>query len=296
MGKDPSGPPAAAAPADDTLAQVLRVMLPLAQLLLRNGVSYGAFADALKPVFVTAARQELERGGMAVTQSSLSVLSGVHRKDVRHLADAAEAPSAGVPLASQVATRWLSESAYRLKGKPRRLPRTGPAPSFEALARSVSTDVHPRTVLDELVRLGAVQIEPDADGAEFVVLRNDGFVPAEGLAEMLALFSANASDHVAAAVHNLSGAPDRFLEQSVFANGMTAESAEKLAAVAREAWAVAFRTMVDAASERVAHDADIEGNHRIRFGAYFYSEPPAQPAVAPARPAAARRRTSRGKT
>jgi hypothetical protein len=24
----------------------------------------------------------------------------------------------------------------------------------------------------------------------------------------------------------------------------------------------------------VQHDAEIEGNHRIRFGAYFFSEPP----------------------
>lgn len=282
MGKRPSRSPTptappeppkqrAAVPADAALAQALHIMLPLVRFLLRSGVPYGAFADALKTVFVDAARRELARDGMPVTQSSLSVLSGVHRKDVRTLTqdEAAGAPEPGAPLASQVFTRWLGDPAYRLRGKPRVLPRSGPAPSFDTLSRAVSTDVHPRTVLDELVRLGVVRVDGDD-----VVPVVSGFVPLEGLDEMLALFSANAADHLAAAVHNLAGAQPRFLEQSVFAHGMTAESAAKLGAVAREAWAKAFATMVDAATERVRHDAEIEGNHRIRFGAYFYSEPP----------------------
>jgi hypothetical protein len=293
MGKRPTDPPVpTSAPGlpsvapEAALAEGLRIMLPLVRFLLRNGVPYGAFADALKTVFVDAARRELLAGGMPVTQSSLSVLSGVHRKDVRAFTqdDTGRDVSPPVPLASQVFTRWLSDPAYRKQGKPRTIPRTGPAPSFDALARAVSTDVHPRTVLDELVRLGIVKL----DGPDVVPLVT-GFVPLGAASEVLGLVASNAADHLAAAIHNLAGAEPRFLEQSVFANGMTAESAEKLAAVAREAWDRAFRTMVDAATERVQHDAEIEGNHRVRFGAYFYSEPPesAAPTLAP------RKRTGR---
>ena len=274
-----SPPRRAAVPADAALAQALHIMLPLVRFLLRSGVPYGAFADALKVVFVDAARRELARDGMPVTQSSLSVLSGVHRKDVRSLTqdDAGSAPDPGETLAAQVFTRWLADPAYRHRGKPRVLPRVGEPPSFDSLARAVSTDVHPRTVLDELVRLGVVRV----DGEDVVPLVS-GFVPMEGADELLALFSANAADHIAAAVHNLAGAQPRFLEQSVFANGMTAESAQRLGDVAREAWGRAFATMVDAATERVRLDAAIEGNHRIRFGAYFYSEGPDTGTSAPA--------------
>ena len=58
--------------------------------LLRNGVSYPAFAEVLKSVFVAAAERELERTATAPTQSALSLLSGVHRKDVRQMTQLAE--------------------------------------------------------------------------------------------------------------------------------------------------------------------------------------------------------------
>ncbi|MBE0547214.1 MAG: hypothetical protein IH627_06020, partial [Rubrivivax sp.] len=67
------------------LDSVLRVMQPLVRLLLRQGVSYPAFTAALKRVFLAAAQQELAARGMAQTDSALTLLSGVHRRDVRTL-------------------------------------------------------------------------------------------------------------------------------------------------------------------------------------------------------------------
>lgn len=246
------------------------LMAPIVRWLLRNGVSYVAFADLLKAVFVSVAREELRRGGGRATHSALSVLSGVHRKDVRALADAPGQPASlrSVPLASQVFTRWLSDPAYcGTNGAPRKLARNGPAPSFESLARQFSTDVHPRTVLEELARLGLVQIQGDD-----VVPRAAAFVPAQGLNEMTALFSANAADHIAAAVHNLTLQGPKFLEQSVFADGLSEASTRVLARVARDAWARAFETMVTQAQECVDADASAGSAFRMRFGVYYYSE------------------------
>eukprot|EP01038_Epipyxis_sp_PR26KG_P001938 gene1938-2746_t len=67
------------------LDRVLRVLQPLVRLLLRNGVTYTVFAAALKRVFLAAAQQELASRGMAQTDSAVSLLSGVHRRDVRTL-------------------------------------------------------------------------------------------------------------------------------------------------------------------------------------------------------------------
>jgi hypothetical protein len=255
------------------------IMEPVVRWLLRSGVSYGTFADSLKPVFVAVARAELERSGARATHSALSVLSGVHRKDVRALADAPSRPSPlrGVPLASQVFTRWLTDPAFHgADGHPMPLPRGGAAPSFESLARAVSTDVHPRTVLDELLRLGLVAVEQDVVSA-----RAAGFVPAHGLADTTALFAANAADHIAAAVHNLTLDAPKFLEQSLYGSGLTQTSAEHLGEAARRAWAAAFATM--AAEARARFDADVGkgGSHRIRFGTYFYAEDDAAPAASP---------------
>lgn len=287
-------PPGAALPTAETAELALRhaaeILAPLARWLLRSGVAYPAFADRLKQVFVDAAAAELVRGGAPVTQSSLSVLSGVHRKDVRTLT-AAEAPAAapapGVPLASQVYTRWLADPAYRLPdGAPRRLPRNGAAPSFDALSRGLSTDVHPRTVLAELLRLGVVELDGDE-----VVPRGNLFVPLAGQAELLALFAANTADHLAAAVHNLGGGEPRLLEQSVFADGLSASSAAQLGRLAREAWEKAFVMMVAQATERVDADRGRGGRHRMRFGAYYYTEPVPPADAEP--PAQAARRSPR---
>ena len=85
--------------------------------------------------------------GRKATDSAVSVLSGVHRKDLRAFNArrlAGESAAArGPSLVSQVVTRWMSDPLYVADGEDgalshgRALPRTGPAPSFEALARAV---------------------------------------------------------------------------------------------------------------------------------------------------------------
>lgn len=279
----PAGPGLSTQPSAEHAALALRelpaLMAPVASWLLRNGVAYGALADTMKQVLVDAACAELLRGGLAPTVSALSVLSGVHRKDVKALAErprGAEAAPAGkgVPLASQVFTRWMAAKHLRGRdGRPRALARSGPAPSFEALAREVSQDVHPRTVLDELLRLGLVRLD-----GEQVSPVGTAFVPSRRLDEMTALFAANARDHLAAAVHNLTVDAPRYLEQSVFADGLGEGSVERLHALARAAWAQAFSTLVDAAQGAVQADAAVAppDQRRIRFGVYFYAEPEQQ--------------------
>lgn len=66
---------------DLILATVLRVMRPLVALLLRHGVAYPAFSSAMKRVFLDAARAELQAQGMPMTDSALTLLSGVPRGD-----------------------------------------------------------------------------------------------------------------------------------------------------------------------------------------------------------------------
>ena len=246
------------------------LMAPIAQWLLRHGVSYPAFADLLKTVFLEAARGELERSDAKPTQSALSMLSGVHRKDVRTLEQApATARSAPrPPLSAQVFTRWLTDPRYRgADGKPRALLRAGGRRSFESLCFELSNDVHPRTVLDDLLRLGAVAL----DGERVVVLATS-FVPSARLDEMTALFSASASDHIAAAVSNLTTSAPRYLEQSIYADGLTPLSIEVLHDAARQAWAAAFEAVVTRARERVDQDRVTDGDRRMRFGVYFFSE------------------------
>lgn len=261
------------------LREAAAVMRPIAQWLLRNGVPYGAFADLLKSVFVDAARHELERGPSKATHSALSVLSGVHRKDVRALAEAdpvTAAPQRSISLVSQVFARWLTDARYRDRaGKPRSLARGGPGVSFESLARSLSSDVHPRTVLEELIRLGLVVLD-----GEKVVPSSQAFVPSQKLDEMTALFAANTADHLAAGVHNLTTTAPKFLEQSIFATGLSERSIAQLHEAARAVWTSAFETMMDQGRQCIAADGEVAEPLRMRFGVYYYSEPTPSAATA----------------
>ncbi len=260
------------------LDRVLRALRPLVRLLVRNGVTYPALAAALKRVFLDAARAELQARQMAVTDSAVTLLSGVHRRDVRELTRGASAqagdPPAMVGLVSEVVARWRSAPAYRRRGgQPRPLPRSasaGEGASFDALVAGISRDVRPRAVLDELLRLGVVQ-ETEA-GLE---LSGSGLVPRQGFEELSWLFAQNLHDHAAAAAANLQGEAN-FLDQAVFVDEITADSAARLQQVSVAAWKRAFQQVMAEAQERF--DADAAGaqpaqrDHRARFGVYFYSE------------------------
>ena len=255
------------------LAAVLRACRPLVRLLLRNGVAYPAFAAALKQVFLEAAVDELRAAGRKQTDSALSLLSGVHRRDVRNLAlsgGASLAMEAPMNMASQVVTRWLSDAAYRDgKGRPRVLARSGAAPSIESLVTAISSDVRPRAVLDELLRLGIAEESPEG-----IRLVAPGFVPRQGLPEMAALLADNLHDHAAAASLNLDG-KHNFLEQAIFVDELTAESAQQLHAASARAWREAFQSVMREAQARYEYDQlhapAASRVHRVRFGSYFYA-------------------------
>jgi hypothetical protein len=172
------------------------------------------------------------------------------------------------------------------------LPKSGDAPSFDVLARQMSSDVHPRTLLAEMQRLGLVRVEGDT-----VHLESQAFVPQRGFDDMVELFAANASDHLAAAAHNLRGTGDTFLEQSVFASGVSPRSAQSLATLSRRLWRPALQQMARDATQRYQQDQrDGSGTMRMRFGVYYYAEPlaasAAQAEAQPAAPVLARRKTA----
>jgi hypothetical protein len=301
-------PPAGAdgAPTDErariALRAALAMLVPLARWLVRNGVHYASFAPALKSVFIEAARRELVDHGGKITDSALSVLSGVHRRDIRAMEQPApEGVEPKTPsVASQLVTRWLTDPALRGPDEqPLVLPKNGDKLSFDTLARQVSSDVHPRTLLAEMQRLGLIAIDGDA-----VRLQAQAFVPQKGFAEMAGLMRDNLSDHLAAAAHNLNGSGDKFLEQSIFGSGLTPHSTDQLGLLARKLWKQAFQQMAAEAGPRLKQDArGDEASMRMRFGAYYYAEPLDEPAAGPAsktpspkaRPAAPTARARAGK-
>ncbi len=256
------------------LTQLLR---PLVRLLLRHQFTYPMLVRLLKGIYVEVAAQEFPVPGKAQTDSRISLLTGVHRKDVKRLwrgeAEARAAPTV-VTLGSQLVARWTTDVEFLDEdAQPRPLPRTSNAadtPSFETLVASVSRDIRPRAVLDEWLRLGVARV----DEQDHVWLLADAFVPEKGFDEKAWFFGRNVHDHIAACVHNLAGGDPPLLERSVFSNDLAPASVAELAAIAREQGQQAIHAVTRRAFDLERADvAAGTATERVHFGVYFYTAP-----------------------
>lgn len=273
------------------------VLRPLVAWLLRSGITYGLLERALKLVFLEQAEQELLRQGKRCTDSSLSAVSGLNRKIVREMwretRDLQErVVHLGRPsLASRVLTSWrihmesakthanANEAAtnanrHEIIAQGQQLPyssTTASNMSFESLVTEVSGEVRPRSVLNELLRLGLVQIHHDANGQEWVLVQPEGFLPRATSDEALELLSGAVADHFWTGINNVTQVQPSALDQSIFANGLSLPSVQELGVFARKQWEKVFPAVVHKASELYQKDlASQEAGYRMRIGMYFH--------------------------
>lgn len=270
------------------LAACRRLMRPLVRLMLRSGVTLPVLNDMLRTLFVDVASHDILTEPKARTDSRLSLVTGVHRKEIRRLRelppDRLQVPEV-VTLSSQVIGRWLAVPPYvDENGRPRPLPRAADPgstePSFESLVLSVTSDIRARVVLDDWLSKGLVS----ANEADRVILNVDAFIPAPRAAEQLFYFARNLHDHVAAAAANISASDAApFLDRSVHYDGLTDEQAAELEAFARaEAIRVLLEVNRRAAALAEANPAEAGASRRVNFGVYVFSDTdqPAEPEAA----------------
>jgi hypothetical protein len=249
-----------------------RLLRPLVRLFIRCGITFPALCDLLRELYVNVAEHEFALTGKVQTDSRVSLLTGIHRKEVARLRGAG-APVSTVPASisrtSRIFARWLSAPEFTdAEGHPLPLARTtedGQA-SFESLVVSVTRDVRPRAILDEWLNRHLVMI--DADGR--VVLTEAAFVPPGGSDQQLYYFGRNLHDHVAAAVANVLGEGPKFMERAVHYDGLSEALAATLEKRSRELATAALKTLNREAN--LACETDAGGTWRWNFGVYVYQE------------------------
>jgi Family of unknown function (DUF6502) len=263
---------------DAALLQALaRVLSPAARLAVSRGLRFAVAEEIFKRAFIEAARQAPADGAVP-TVSSIAIVTGLTRREVTRLtqdtpASAAERPS----LATQVFTLWRAERSLRdSRGRSKPLSRLGPAPSFEALAQSVTRDVHPRTLLDELCRLGLAHVDAATDRVHLI---QDAFVPRDDLARMLHFLGSNVGDHLAATVANVLGDERKHFEQAVFAEGLSDESIDAAKKLVNAQWRALMAAIVPELEALVEDDRQAKARNRthraqrrLRIGLYSFDE------------------------
>jgi uncharacterized protein DUF6502 len=269
--------PVAAGKLPPALMRALRQLLrPLVRFLLAQGVTYPLVIELLKDLYVDVASQDFRLDDKRQTDSRVSLISGVHRKDVRRLREsgphAKDAAPASVSLGAQLVAAWMAIPEYLdRRGRPlplARLAREGGGVSFEGLVASVSKDIRSRAVLDEWLRLGVARI----DDEDRVCLNVDAFIPEKGFDEKAYYFGQNLADHIAAGAHNLNGGRPPFLDRSVYYDSLTPESARALAQMSERLGMRALKAINRKAIELERRDGGRSTAHtRMNFGIYFFS-------------------------
>ncbi len=256
---------------------VKRVLRPIVKLMLANQLTYTFAIDLLKTLFVEVAEKDFALKSKAQTDSRISLISGVHRKDVRrlreYLPDVEEVVPQNVSLGSQIIAVWTTDAKYlREDGLPKALARlaTHDIDSFESLVRSVSTDIHPRAVLDEWLRLGVATLDEE----NFVHLISDAFIPNEGMEEMAYYFGHNLHDHAQAAVSNMQGQQPAFFERCVHYDELSVESVQEIAKLSKKIGMKNLQEMYKVTDKLAkAQPTDAKQNMRLTYGIYCYQEP-----------------------
>jgi hypothetical protein len=263
------------APPSSLISAVRHLLRPLVKLLLTHSITFPFFSDLLKSIYVEVATEEFRLQGKPQTDSRISLLSGVHRKDVKNLRPERmleQTIPPTVSLSTRLVKLWGSDPK-RLDetGRHRPLPRLmseGGGASFEGLVSSVSKDIRSRVILDEWLRTGIARI--DEEGR--VCLNTEPMIKKSDFDEKAYYIGQNLHDHLSAASHNLNGQQPPLLESSIHSNKLTAESIAELDALAKKLGLQMLNEVNKRAIELEARDADKpEAQQRMNLGVYFFS-------------------------
>jgi hypothetical protein len=255
----------------------LRILSPLIRILLRNGVPLGAFADLAKWAYVDVAFREFGIKGRKQTTSRVSVLTGLSRKEVSRLRSM-EALSDAVNVdrynrAARVIGGWITDRRFTDKtGRPLALPFERGEVSFSDLVRHYSGDVPSRAILDELVRVGLVEVESN----DSIRLLSRAYVPRGDEPQMISILGTDVSHLIKTIDHNIAAQTDApFFQRKVSYDNVPLEHLPEL----RQMTAEQGQQLLEKLNESFSrHDRDANpstkgtGRYLVGVGIYYFEE------------------------
>ena len=257
-------------------AAVMRLLRPLVRILLNHGVPFDTFQEIARWVYVEVAEKDFALPDRKQTDSRVSVLTGLTRKDVARIRKVEKPEDRAAALsynrAARVVSAWVRE--YPMEGTVNGvspLPLEGPD-SLSDLIRRHSGDMPVRAVVDELLRVGAIHVR-DSGEAQLVQRH---YLPPPGQRRKLVYLGDDVGDLIATIGHNLESPPEKaFFQRKVFYDNIPQEHIAAVRAVARKRGESAIDALVH---DMAAHDRDatprIDGTGRFRamVGIYYHEE------------------------
>jgi hypothetical protein len=257
---------------------LLAILRPLVRYLIARGWTYPVLSEMLKSVYVAEAQKHYGEDSETVTDSRISLLTGIHRKDVKRLRaelqKSSQAPSLrrDAGLAARVVATWVSSPRYLdTRKRPRALPLGASSGrlSFEKLVRETRADMRPNVILEELVRVGVAEVGED----NMVRLMRNAYV-SDLPRDKIAYLGDNVSDHLQSALHNITDQGRPFLERAVYYELITPETLEQLRPdlfrLSEEFLQTINRKVMPLNAEAIRR-REMHGR-RMRLGVFYYED------------------------
>jgi len=241
-------------------------------------MSFNEFSDISKRVFAEVGMRESGIPGRKPTVSRVSILTGLSRKEVQRLLGE-QAQGAGTDAqetynrAARVIAGWVRDKDFTdAAGDPVELSQAGAKASFSLLVKRYSGDVPARAVLDELLRVGAVERLDD----DRIRLLSRAYIPRTSDLDKLDILGADVADLITTIDHNLQrGAEDPRFQRKVMYDNVPAESIPTFRALSAAQGQALLEKMDEWLSQ---HDRDVnasvKGAGRVRagIGIYYFEE------------------------
>ena len=147
----------------------------------------------LKKVYVGAA-QYYQLKNKSMTDSCISLLTGVHRKGLKALRESVVTKDykTNTPVGARVLAEWTANGQFLNKdGTTAALAKLGPK-FFAELVEAINMDIRPRKLLDDWLSKGIVSL----DEVNHFCLNQDLLILSHNSNELIDFFGANLSDHM----------------------------------------------------------------------------------------------------
>ncbi|MCB1844689.1 MAG: hypothetical protein KDI09_17130, partial [Halioglobus sp.] len=174
-------------------AAVVRILRPLARVLISHGMAEGLFAQLARQAFVEAGFDHMARSGNRPTVSGVAALTGLSRKEVARLA---QADPKGDRIARErynravrVISGWVNDTRFGKNGAPAPLRTDGDEPSFATLVRDYSGDVPPAAMLSVLQEGGNVAVD-----GQWVKLVQRAYIPMQTAPDRLNILGTDVAE------------------------------------------------------------------------------------------------------
>lgn len=255
-----------------------RFLRPVVKQMIAYGMTYPAFSQLTKELYIDVAEQEFALPFKRQTDSRLGLVTGIPRKEIPKLRRK-RAGSGPTEVEDTVVThvigRWMAGPPYASPdGTARRLEyeSSDPSrPSFAGLVRGLGVDTPVRAVLDELLRVGSVTLRGDGS----VDLRQEAHILPADAEGKLTLLATDPGELFSTIIHNIEHPENPWLQRKVVYDNVGADALALLEAEARRAGEDFIRranALLSSYDRDRSPDAPAGDRHRVVLGVYYFDE------------------------